>query len=150
MSVQNIRIHYRSGVCVCMCHFTSFVETNGSVPINCPVWSSSADAKIQFLCLCTLTLGLLMSCVYIYIYIELLVKLEILTSYVYMDLHLATLKALYFYLMRNVSTLNQCRKLSCGRAVCKLFAATKVTLITDGISIGTLMVNCVIKCKYLN
>ena len=41
-----------------------------------------------------LTLRLLMSYIYIYIYIymELLVKPEMLTSYIYMDLRLATLK----------------------------------------------------------
>jgi hypothetical protein len=52
---------------------------------------------------------------------------------VYMDLRMATPKAVSFYLLHNVSTLNQCRKLSCGTVVCKYFVATKVTLITDGI-----------------
>jgi hypothetical protein len=42
---------------------------------------------------------------------------------VYMDLRLATLKAVSFYLLHNVSTLNQCRKLSCGTIVCKHFAS---------------------------
>jgi hypothetical protein len=50
-----------------------------------------------------------------------------------MDLRLAQLKAVSFYLLHNVSTLNQCRKLSCGKFVCKQFAATKVTLITYAI-----------------
>jgi hypothetical protein len=36
-----------------------------------------------------------------------------------MDLRLATLKAVSFYLLHNVSTLNQCRKLTCGTVVCK-------------------------------
>jgi hypothetical protein len=54
---------------------------------------------------------------------ELLVKPEILTSYVYMDLLLATLKAISFYLLHNVSTLNHCRKLSCGTVVCNHFAS---------------------------
>jgi hypothetical protein len=40
-----------------------------------------------------------------------------------MDLCLATLKAISFYLLHNISTLNQCRKLSCGTAVCKHFAS---------------------------
>jgi hypothetical protein len=40
-----------------------------------------------------------------------------------MDLRLATLKAVSFYLLHNVSTLNQCRKLSCGTIVCKHFAS---------------------------
>jgi hypothetical protein len=53
---------------------------------------------------------------------ELLVKPEILT-YIYMDLRLATLKAVSFYLMYNVSTLNQCKKFSCVTLVCKHFAS---------------------------
>jgi hypothetical protein len=40
-----------------------------------------------------------------------------------MDLRLATLKAVSFYLLYNVSTLNQCRKLSRVTAVCKHFAS---------------------------
>jgi hypothetical protein len=39
-----------------------------------------------------------------------------------MDLRLATLKAVSFYMLHNVSTLNQCRKLTCGTDVCKHFA----------------------------
>jgi len=74
-----------------------------------------------------LTLSLLMSC----IYMELLVKPEILTLYIYiyiyiyiyMDLRLAMLKALSFYLLHNVSTLNQCRLISCVTFVCKHFAS---------------------------
>jgi hypothetical protein len=56
---------------------------------------------------------------------ELLVKPYILTSciYIYMDLRLATLKAVSFYLLHNVSTLNQCRKLSRCTVVCKQFAS---------------------------
>jgi hypothetical protein len=48
-----------------------------------------------------------------------------------MDLRLATLKAVSFYFLRNGSTLNQCRKLSCVTVVS--LSTTKVTLITDGI-----------------
>jgi hypothetical protein len=51
---------------------------------------------------------------------DLLVKPEFLTSY--MDLRLATLKAVSFYLP-HVSTLNQCSKLSCVIFVCKPFAS---------------------------
>jgi hypothetical protein len=40
-----------------------------------------------------------------------------------MDLRLTTLKAVSFYLLHNVSTLNQYRKLSYGTAVCKHFAS---------------------------
>jgi hypothetical protein len=43
--------------------------------------------------------------------------------YIYMDLRLATLKAVSFYLLHNVSTLNQCRNLSCATVVCKHFAS---------------------------
>jgi hypothetical protein len=43
--------------------------------------------------------------------------------YIYMDLRLATLKAVSFYLLHNVSTMNQCRKLSCDTVVCKHFAS---------------------------
>jgi hypothetical protein len=41
----------------------------------------------------------------------------------YIDLRLATLKAVSFYLLHNVSTLNQCRKLTCVTVVYKLFAS---------------------------
>jgi hypothetical protein len=74
--------------------------------------------------------------IYIYIYIyrerererergrELLVKPEILMYiYTYMDLRLATLKAVSFYLLHNVSTLHQCRKFCCVTVVCKHFAS---------------------------
>jgi hypothetical protein len=40
-----------------------------------------------------------------------------------MDQRLVTLKALSFYLLHNVSTLNQCRKFSYGTVVCKHFAS---------------------------
>jgi hypothetical protein len=40
-----------------------------------------------------------------------------------MDLRLATLKAVSFYLLHNVSTLNQCRKLSIVTVVCKHLAS---------------------------
>jgi hypothetical protein len=40
-----------------------------------------------------------------------------------MDLRLATLKAVSLYLLHNVSTLNQFRKLSCVIVVCKHFAS---------------------------
>jgi hypothetical protein len=56
-----------------------------------------------------------------------------------MDVRLATLKAISFYLLHNVSKLNQCIKLSCVTVVCKHFA-TKVTLITNGIYFGSLRV----------
>jgi hypothetical protein len=40
-----------------------------------------------------------------------------------MDLRLATLKAVSFYLLHNVSTLNQRKKFSCVTVVCKHFAS---------------------------
>jgi hypothetical protein len=40
-----------------------------------------------------------------------------------MDVRLATLKAVSFYLLQNVSTLNQCRKFSCVTVVCKHFSS---------------------------
>jgi hypothetical protein len=40
-----------------------------------------------------------------------------------MDLRLATLKAVSFYFLRNVSTLNKYRKFSCVTVVCKHFAS---------------------------
>jgi hypothetical protein len=40
-----------------------------------------------------------------------------------MELCLATLKAVSFYLLNNVLTLNQCRKLSCVTDLCKHFAS---------------------------
>jgi hypothetical protein len=43
--------------------------------------------------------------------------------YIYMDLRLVTLRAASFYFLHNVSTLNQCRKLSCCKIVCKHFAS---------------------------
>jgi hypothetical protein len=38
-----------------------------------------------------------------------------------MDLRFATLKSVSFYLLHNVSTLNQCGKFSCVTVVCKHF-----------------------------
>jgi hypothetical protein len=40
-----------------------------------------------------------------------------------MDLRLAALKSVSFYLLHNVSTLNQCRKFSCVTVVCKHFVS---------------------------
>src|SRR5215510_13370424 len=80
----------------------------------------------------TLTLRLLMS--YIYGAPSKARNFNVVYIYIYMDLRLATLKAVSFYLLHNVSTLNQCRKFSCVTVLCvKTLPATKVTLITDGI-----------------
>jgi len=59
----------------------------------------------------------------VYIYMELLVKPEMLTSHTYMDLRMATLKPISFYLLHNVSTLNRCRMVVGVRVVCKHFAS---------------------------
>ena len=67
----------------------------------------------------SLTLRLLMS----YIYKAPSKARNFNVVYIYMDLRLATLKAVSFYLMHNVSTLNQCRKFSCVTVVCKHFAS---------------------------
>jgi hypothetical protein len=64
---------------------------------------------------------------------ELLVKPEILTSCV--------LKAVSFYLLYNVSTLNQYRKLSCGTVLSKHFASYQDYPNYRWDLIGTLRVN---------
>jgi hypothetical protein len=64
---------------------------------------------------------------------ELLVKTEILTSYIHMDLRLATLKAVCFDLLHNVSTLNQCRNFPVAQLCVNTLQATMITLITNGI-----------------
>jgi len=66
----------------------------------------------------SLTLRLLMS----YIYMELLVKPEMLTSYIYGPTF-GKAETVSFYLLHNVSTLNQCREVSCVTFVCKHFAS---------------------------
>jgi hypothetical protein len=80
-----------------------------------------------------LTLSLLMLYIYIYIYIYIYgapcksrnLNVVYIYIYIYMDQRLATLKALvfFFYLLQNVSTLNQRRKFSCGTVVCKHLAS---------------------------
>jgi hypothetical protein len=68
-----------------------------------------------------LTLSLLMS--YIYIYGAPSKARNANVIYIYMDLHLAMLKAVSLYLLHNVSTLNHCRVVSCVTFVCKHFAS---------------------------
>jgi hypothetical protein len=63
----------------------------------------------------------------------LLVKPEILTLYIYMHLRLEVLKGVSFYLLHDVSTLNQCRKFPVLQLCVNTLPATKVTLITDGV-----------------
>ena len=53
---------------------------------------------------------------------ELLVKPEMLTSYVYGPTF-GNVETVSFYLLHNVSTLNQCREVSCVTFVCKHFAS---------------------------
>jgi hypothetical protein len=51
-----------------------------------------------------------------------------------MDLRLATLKAVSFYLLHNVSTLNQCAESYPVAQLCvNTLPPTKITLTTDGI-----------------
>ena len=65
-----------------------------------------------------LTLRLLMS----YIYMELLVKPEMITSYIYGPTF-GNAETDSSYLLHNFSTLNQCREVSCVTFVCKHFAS---------------------------
>jgi hypothetical protein len=58
-----------------------------------------------------------------------------------MDLHLATLKTVSFYLLHNVSKLNQWKKLSCGTVVCKHFASYQGYVTYRWDLIGMLRVN---------
>jgi hypothetical protein len=58
-----------------------------------------------------------------------------------MDLRLATLQAVSFYLLHNVSTLNQCRKFSCVTVLCKHFASYQDYPNYSGIYFGSLRVN---------
>jgi hypothetical protein len=74
-----------------------------------------------------------MSYIYMYIYMELLVKPEILTSYIYMDLRLAKLKAVSFYLLHIVSTLNNTESFPVSQLCVNTLLAINITLITDGI-----------------
>jgi hypothetical protein len=57
----------------------------------------------------------------LYIHMELTVKPE--TSYIYGSMFDNAESRVSFYLLHNVSTLNQCRKLSCDTVVCKHFAS---------------------------
>jgi hypothetical protein len=80
-----------------------------------------------------LTLSLLMSYIYgapckarnfnvVYIYI-----------YIYMDLRLATLKVVSFYLLHDVSTLKNAESFLVSQLCVNTLPATKITLITNGI-----------------
>ena len=53
---------------------------------------------------------------------ELLVKPEMLTSYIYGPTF-GNAETISFYLLHNVPTLNQCREVSCVTFVCKHFAS---------------------------
>ena len=57
-----------------------------------------------------------------YIYMELVVKPEMLTSYIYGPTF-GNAETVSFYLQHNVSTLNQFRQFSCVTFVCKHFAS---------------------------
>jgi len=64
-----------------------------------------------------------MSYIYIYIYGAPSKARNFNVVYIYMDLRLTTLKAISFYLLYYVSTLKQCRVVSCVTVVCKQFAS---------------------------
>jgi hypothetical protein len=51
-----------------------------------------------------------------------------------MDLRLAKLKAVSFYLLHSVSTLNQCRKFSCVTVVCKSLKQRLIDVISFRLS----------------
>ena len=53
---------------------------------------------------------------------ELLVKPEMLTSYIYGPTF-GNAETVSFYLLHTVSTLNKCREVPCGTFVCKHFAS---------------------------
>jgi hypothetical protein len=50
-----------------------------------------------------------------------------------MDIRLATLKVISFYLLHNVSTLNRRRNFPVSQLCVNTLPATNITLITDGI-----------------
>jgi hypothetical protein len=58
----------------------------------------------------------------LYIYMEFLVKPELLTSYIYGPTF-GNAESRLFLFAAQCSTLNQCKKLSCGTVVCKHFAS---------------------------
>ena len=68
---------------------------------------------------CVLTLRLLMS----YIYGVPSKARNANIVYIYMDLTFGNAETVSVYLLHNVSTLNQCREVSCVAFVCKHFAS---------------------------
>ena len=60
---------------------------------------------------------------------ELLVKPEMLTSYIY-GLRFGNAETVSFYLLHNVSTLNQCREVSCVNLCVNTLPANQVTPIS--------------------
>jgi hypothetical protein len=58
-----------------------------------------------------------------------------------MDLRLATLKAVSFYLLHNVSNWINAENFPVSQLCVNSLPATKVTLIRDGIQFGSLRVN---------
>ena len=86
--------------------------------IECVGRLKNVQKYIQEEIKCKLTLRLLIS----YTYMELLVKPEMLTSYIYGPTF-GNAETVSFYLLHNVSTLNQCREVSCVTFMCKHFAS---------------------------
>ena len=84
---------------------------------------------------------------------ELLVKPEMLTSYIYGPTF-GKGETVSFYLLHNVSTLNQCREVSCVTFVCKHFASKLAFLALLGApyiyDISSLRVNAaIVDCSYV-
>ena len=97
---------------------------------------------LNFTCHLILTLRLLIS--YIYTYMELLVKPEMLTSYIYGPTF-GNAETVSFYLLHNVSTLNQCREVSCVTFVCKYFASQLEKCLHTNVTQETLCIDSVLE-----
>jgi hypothetical protein len=68
-----------------------------------------------------------------YMYTELLVKPEILTSYIYMDLRLATLKAVFSICYTMFEHKINAERFPVSQLCVNTLPTTKITLITKGI-----------------
>ena len=125
-SVPSIRLHSSSLQCCRLSSPLNRVITPSLFRSCFPVYIVIRSFRVPFFWngKFHLTLRLLMSYIYIYIYIymELLVKPEMLTSFIYGPTF-GNAETVSFYLLHNVSTLNQCREVSCVTFLCKHFAS---------------------------